>query len=533
MEALKNKAKLIIILIVSFSWVLNAQDCLIHTKIEYNSKQKITTTVKDNGGTSTTIVASPNPHINWEATQVGFGNIINNQFIVELEGGLSAAQKIVLRNKYKAVLIEKVEFPTLGVELELWSCDFSSIPGISLETKKTTVASDTDIEGVDFNYVTRPGLESIGLLGNSPAILGDPSEIRIALIDIGIDETHSTLRDNISNQIGYDFINQDISPNDVSSVHGTHMASNILQHCDYKSSLINIKAFENGSNKNSLFYVTSATYFAICHGAKVINMSWGWTGSPAKCLEDAIALAGSHNCALVVCSAGNESLNLDFDSHYPSDYNLDNVISVAALGKTGSYAPYSNFGSDVDVAVVGEFMGALPKDKYGIMIGTSVSTASVSGVAGLLYVNTTKASYLDIKNLILSYSTPIPNCPYSTGCNIGLELSPGNINSLLGISLPKTCEKNSANVVKRLNTSNKGHRFSYFNNTMEISFDMESDSNMELIVTDVSGRVLHKKSDFLEIGNHQESISFDQQPPGIYFMALLINGERIVKKLIR
>lgn len=74
--------------------------------------------------------------------------------------------------------------------------------------------------------------------------------------------------------------------------------------------------------------------------AKVINLSLGGTGSCGATEQSAIDAAVAAG-AVVVVAAGNE--DADFANHSPA--NCNNVISVAATGKDGSRALYSNFSS--------------------------------------------------------------------------------------------------------------------------------------------------------------------------------------------
>jgi subtilisin family serine protease len=57
---------------------------------------------------------------------------------------------------------------------------------------------------------------------------------------------------------------------------------------------------------------------------------------------------------LAVCAAGNDSRNTDSTAQYPSGYNLDNIISVAASGSDDQLASFSNYGpTSVDLMAPG------------------------------------------------------------------------------------------------------------------------------------------------------------------------------------
>ena len=55
-----------------------------------------------------------------------------------------------------------------------------------------------------------------------------------------------------------------------------------------------------------------------------------------------------------MAAAGNEGLNNDYWAHYPSSYELSNVISVGAHDYWGDMAYFSNYGQySVDVMARG------------------------------------------------------------------------------------------------------------------------------------------------------------------------------------
>jgi serine protease len=82
--------------------------------------------------------------------------------------------------------------------------------------------------------------------------------------------------------------------------------------------------------------------------ARVINLSLGGTEACPQTFQDAIDTATARG-AVVVAAAGNEMAQAS-DS---APANCRNVISVAASGRTGALAPYSNFGPGVDITAPG------------------------------------------------------------------------------------------------------------------------------------------------------------------------------------
>ena len=120
---------------------------------------------------------------------------------------------------------------------------------------------------------------------------------------------------------------------------------------------------------------------------RVINASWGSTVK-SKALEDAIRAAGEAGI-LFVAAAGNDSSDNDKRPHYPSNYNLPNVISVAALDRNDNLASFSNYGAKtVHIAAPGkDILSTWLKDGFREASGTSMAAPQVAGVAALIVAN--------------------------------------------------------------------------------------------------------------------------------------------------
>jgi len=129
--------------------------------------------------------------------------------------------------------------------------------------------------------------------------------------------------------------------------------------------------------------------------AKVISLSLGGGGACSRTFQTAIDTARGLGAAVVI-AAGNS--NTDVSSASPA--NCNGVIAVAATGRTGARAYYSNYGAQVDIAAPGGDMStgqaggilstlnsgtrAPGADTYAYYQGTSMATPHVSGVAALM-----------------------------------------------------------------------------------------------------------------------------------------------------
>ena len=75
---------------------------------------------------------------------------------------------------------------------------------------------------------------------------------------------------------------------------------------------------------------------------RMISASWGST-QKSRALEEVIRKAYETDI-LFVAASGNATTNNDRTPHYPSSYNVPNVVSVAALDRNDQLASFSNYG---------------------------------------------------------------------------------------------------------------------------------------------------------------------------------------------
>jgi subtilisin family serine protease len=146
------------------------------------------------------------------------------------------------------------------------------------------------------------------------------------------------------------------------------------------------------------------------HGVnvRVINASWGST-QYSRALEDAIRAAGEQGI-LFVAAAGNNGSNNDRSAHYPSNFDLPNVMSVAALDRTDSLASFSNYGvKTVHIAAPGrDIVSTWLGDAFREASGTSMAAPQVSGVAALVLANEPNMTMAKLRAHLLSTVDKVP-----------------------------------------------------------------------------------------------------------------------------
>jgi subtilisin family serine protease len=162
--------------------------------------------------------------------------------------------------------------------------------------------------------------------------------------------------------------------------HGT-MVAGLIHLVAPTARIMSLKAF-NADGKANQSDIVSAIYYAVDHGASVINMSFELT-QISDALMKAINYADRKG-VICVASAGNEGANRLV---YPAAYG--NVISVGSVDQQSQQSSFTNFGPDlVRIAAPGEaLITTYPGNHYAAAWGTSFSSAIVAGiVADLLSV---------------------------------------------------------------------------------------------------------------------------------------------------
>ena len=168
---------------------------------------------------------------------------------------------------------------------------------------------------------------------------------------------------------------------------------------------------------------SAAIVYAVDHGAKIINMSFGGPAtSPAE--QSAIAYAAAHGL-LLVAAAGNSGQSGNQPSYpaallQPLGSNGQGGIglAVAASNLSGGRASFSNYGSYISLAAPGEnVFGALsssadpsywPRQSlpgsaagiYGYGSGTSFSSPEVAGAAALVWAANPGLRAADVAELL-------------------------------------------------------------------------------------------------------------------------------------
>lgn len=293
-------------------------------------------------------------------------------------------------------------------------------------TNVITVLGDQDVSGLpnDPQFAEQWALNNLGQNGGkAKADIGalkawlktqGSTDIVVAVLDSGVDYTHTDLATNMwqrpdtlasytddelgtfNDVHGFNATDNAADPMDENG-HGTHCAGVIgaegdngegIAGINWNVEIMPLKFMGRGGFGTTKDAIEAINYTIDRKkngvNVAVINASWGST-SYSKALEDAIRAAGEQGI-LFVAAAGNNGTNNDRSPHYPSNYKLPNVISVAALDNADKLTSFSNFGAtSVHIAAPGkDIRSTWLRNDYRDASGTSMAAPQVAGVAALI-----------------------------------------------------------------------------------------------------------------------------------------------------
>ena len=284
------------------------------------------------------------------------------------------------------------------------------------------------------------------------------SDVVVAVVDTGVLLSHPDLLGQFSADGGYDFISSDsnsgdgqpgidANPDDPgddigvarSSFHGTHVAGTVAAATAFSTAGSGIAGVAPGAEIMPVRVLgkMGGTSYDIMQGvryaaglsndsgitlnatqrADVINLSLGRVGGYTQVEQDLYTEVRNAG-VIVIAAAGNENSSA---FNYPAAYA--GVISVAAVDISKQKAPYSSFGSTVDVAApggntgtdidgdgfgdgvlstLGDDSGATVKFIYDVYNGTSMAAPHMAGVVALMKSSNSALTPADIDALLQS-----------------------------------------------------------------------------------------------------------------------------------
>jgi subtilisin family serine protease len=298
------------------------------------------------------------------------------------------------------------------------------------------------------------------------------SKVTVAVLDVGVDDTHPDLTANFSASQSANCVGgvADTSygawrPYTSANYHGTHVAGEIAAARNGIGVAgvapgVKVASIKVADPVTQLFYpesVVCAFVFAADHGVEITNNSYYIDPWLYNCLDDPdqLAIVDAVNRAslysqskgvLNVASAGNSNDDLDsnaiVDDSSPDDSTavtrtvdphtcfdiptqLPGVATVSATGVQNLKSYYSSYGLGViDVAAPGgdkyqipdtpdangRILSTLPDNTYGYLQGTSMASPHVAAVAALVKSTHPHATPAQVLR-ILKAEADNPGCP--------------------------------------------------------------------------------------------------------------------------
>ena len=303
-------------------------------------------------------------------------------------------------------------------------------PGQSVQAAISAFEADPDVEYAEPNYILHamvvPSDPSYGRLWgmtkiSAPAAWDNSTgsqTVVIGIIDTGVDYTHPDLKANIwpgngtYPAYGYNAVANNYDPKDDNG-HGSHVAGTIgavgnngvgVAGVNWNVQIIACKFLDASGSGATTDAIECLTYFrnVKASGVNIVatNNSWGGGGF-SQALYDAI---NAQRDILFIAAAGNSGTNNDTTASYPSNYDLPNVVAVAATDSADGIASFSQYGRrTVDLGAPGvSIYSTYMNNGYATLSGTSMATPHVTGLAGLIKASNPAADWRTVKNLLLS-----------------------------------------------------------------------------------------------------------------------------------
>ena len=211
--------------------------------------------------------------------------------------------------------------------------------------------------------------------------------VRVAVVDTGIDLDHPDLQGNIKGGINtiYSWRTADDD-----NGHGSHVAGIIaavnnsigVVGVGYQIDLYAVKVL-NSNGSGYVSDIIEGIQWSVNNGINVINMSLGTT-SDIQSFHDAVTAA--KNAGITVVSAAGNSGPGDNTVIYPAKY--PESIAVAATNSSDGQPSWSSRGPEVDIAAPGNsILSTYRGGGYTTLSGTSMATPHVAGAAAMVLSN--------------------------------------------------------------------------------------------------------------------------------------------------
>ena len=317
-----------------------------------------------------------------------------DRLIVKFNQGVSAETQASILSSNSASLLQHL--PLLDIHI-------ISVPEPALDSVKNALSKNSSVEYAEYDIAVEPtSIPNDPRYGNqwhltkinSPASydITHGEGFPIVILDSGIDMDHSDLQSNII--YPYNGITQTAGPVDhVNNCgHGTAVAgaaaaitnnNNGIASVGWNSTIIPVKITDDNAIINGQECygwsngVLNGVEWAVSHGAKVVNLSYGFDASSNQ-IKSAAQLMQDNNGWLVI-SAGNSGND-------PNNTDDPRIIFVSSTTSSDVRSSFSSYGNYVDMSAPGSSIQTTSDgNNYNNWSGTSFSAPITASVLNLIY----------------------------------------------------------------------------------------------------------------------------------------------------
>ncbi|MEW5755374.1 MAG: S8 family serine peptidase [Pseudomonadota bacterium] len=215
--------------------------------------------------------------------------------------------------------------------------------------------------------------------------------VKVAVLDTGIDATHPELVDNLRGGIRFLSSDPDTSSQDFFddswNSHGTHVAGIIAAAANGaeiigvapNASIYAVKVLDSGG-AGYLSDLIAGLEWAIDNQMDIVNFSIGLR-EDYQALADACTRAYEAGI-LLIAAAGNTGSYSFGEILYPARY--ESVMAIGATNQDDTLNFMSAYGPDVELVAPGDSIYSSTVGGYNLLTGTSQASPHVAGVAALI-----------------------------------------------------------------------------------------------------------------------------------------------------